>query len=311
MEQLGATWNQKLEKEARDCETRERVERERAILLSAAQVQSTPAPTNPRGDGRVTMLTIERVSTVALTHTWKQLADIFGDIQAKAPGQMFSATFMPVEGDSNAFSRDWVLGGSPDCRTDFEILASIAARKLGYMPREGATDYWLDLIREWMQDRGLDKDKNVAFRANTSPGQALDILEIAAMSARFCTNLMVRGTPESAVASPLTDSDSRLGLAPSTAERPTRLTGKVKTPTANERNRRRIIFSVLLKNVKGLKYCKALDDQKLAIPQEWSQDNCPNTYSGAYRAGQPWRKRIQDEKSRYRKKRDQTPVGQR
>jgi len=41
MGQLSATWIQKLENETRDCETRERVERERAALLPSTQVPST------------------------------------------------------------------------------------------------------------------------------------------------------------------------------------------------------------------------------------------------------------------------------
>jgi hypothetical protein len=43
MDQLSATWNQKLERETRDCETRERVERERAVLLPPPQTPTSTA----------------------------------------------------------------------------------------------------------------------------------------------------------------------------------------------------------------------------------------------------------------------------
>lgn len=58
MGQLTATWNQRLEKETRDCETRERVERQRAALLPSTQVTSTshseyrPQESQERKQGR-------------------------------------------------------------------------------------------------------------------------------------------------------------------------------------------------------------------------------------------------------------------
>jgi hypothetical protein len=50
MDQLRATWNQTLEREARDSDTRERVARERAVLLPRPQVQSAPAVANRQGN---------------------------------------------------------------------------------------------------------------------------------------------------------------------------------------------------------------------------------------------------------------------
>jgi hypothetical protein len=64
-----------------------------------------------------------------------------------------------------------------------------------------------------------------------------------------------------------------------------------------------IIFGVLQCPLEGLEYCAALDKRKLPIPQAWSSDGCPDTYTRAYRMpGAPWRKRIQDEKYRYQTK---------
>jgi hypothetical protein len=81
--------------------------------------------------------------------------------------------------------------------------------------------------------------------------------------------------------------------------------------TKSETNRRAVIFGAIQAKDIGLKYCKTLVGQKLAVPEDWIQDGCPKTYTDAYRAGQPWRKRIQDEKSRYKKKYDETPAAER
>lgn len=80
--------------------------------------------------------------------------------------------------------------------------------------------------------------------------------------------------------------------------------------TVYEKQRRKVIFGAIQARDKGPKYCKTLDGRKLAIPAEWIQDGCPNTYADAYKRGQPWRKRIQDEKSRYKKKYDETSAAE-
>ena len=244
-------------------------------------------------------LTPEQLSGVGTTPTWAELAEKFQPIHAKAPGQTFSATFMPPEDKSGSLCGDWILGANPDCRMDFEIVASIAARKLGCTSSEGAREYWLNCVREWMQQNGLDKDKRVAFLDTTG---ILRIDKIAMESARFCTYLMARGTPESAIAPSKTESSPRPGIAIVPANRPNRSTRKAKMPTLHESKRRGIIQGATQANDKGLKYCKTVDERKLAIPADWLQGGCPKTYTEAYRVGQPWRKRIQDEKYRNRKK---------
>jgi len=107
-----------------------------------------------------------------------------------------------------------------------------------------------------------------------------------------------------------TDCDSQR-IEPAHATATTRPKSTAKALTVHEQMRRRVIFAAISMNDEGLKYCKTLDEQKLAIPADWSQKGCPKTYTDAYRTGQPWQKRIQDEKSRYKKKYDQTPVAER
>jgi hypothetical protein len=71
-----------------------------------------------------------------------------------------------------------------------------------------------------------------------------------------------------------------------------------------ELKRRGVIFGALEAGFKGMAYCKSLDERQLPLPSSCSE--CPsNTYAKAY-SEQPWQKRIQDEKHRYRIKYDAT-----
>jgi hypothetical protein len=108
--------------------------------------------------------------------------------------------------------------------------------------------------------------------------------------------------------SPENDSQ-RISLTYSAAS--THPKGKAKAISAFEKKRRSVIFGAIQAKAEGPKYCKILYGRKLAIPADWIQDGCPKNYADAYKAGQPWQKRIQDEKSRYKKKYDETPKAER
>jgi len=56
-----------------------------------------------------------------------------------------------------------------------------------------------------------------------------------------------------------------------------------------------VIFAAILMELKGMKYCSFL--QKQGIKPKWS-DPGPATYPMSYQAGEPWRKKVQDEKTR-------------
>lgn len=56
-----------------------------------------------------------------------------------------------------------------------------------------------------------------------------------------------------------------------------------------------VIFAAILMELKGMKYCAFL--QKQGIKPKWS-DPGPATYPLGYQAGEPWRKKVQDEKTR-------------
>jgi hypothetical protein len=65
------------------------------------------------------------------------------------------------------------------------------------------------------------------------------------------------------------------------------------------RRRDAVIFAALVMNLKGMKYCLFLKDH--GVKPRWS-DPAPSTYPSGYQAGQPWRKKIQDEKTRARQR---------
>ncbi len=110
-------------------------------------------------------MTLEQVSAIALTFTWRELEDRFRDLQAKTKGDRFSATFIRTEWDSGAITEDWIVGGSPGSRKVLEHLASIAVRKLGLCThRRGGPHTENELgLREWVGEEGMDKDKDFAW----------------------------------------------------------------------------------------------------------------------------------------------------
>jgi hypothetical protein len=88
------------------------------------------------------------------------------------------------------------------------------------------------------------------------------------------------------------------------------------SPQAKKRPRRstardRVIFGAIQAGMKGPHYCAELDERKLPIPAAWIEEGCPSTYQEAYRRGQPWRKRIQNEKHKSQEKYDKLSPAQR
>jgi hypothetical protein len=60
-----------------------------------------------------------------------------------------------------------------------------------------------------------------------------------------------------------------------------------------------VLFAGILKELEGEKYCVFLDNHKLK--PKWA-DSGPGTYRASYLAGDPWRKRTQDEKTRAKRR---------
>ena len=69
------------------------------------------------------------------------------------------------------------------------------------------------------------------------------------------------------------------------------------TKKTNARPSRRdsTVFAAIILELKGMRYCSFLKDH--GVKPKWSEP-CPSNYCAGYHAGNPWRKKIQDEKSR-------------
>lgn len=151
----------------------------------------------------------EKARNLSSDFTWKELESRFREIQGKITlHESFYALFERWEWHSGAINEDWELrGNNLACQKDFEISAAIAARKLGYAPNDHAQKHWLGLVRDWMQETGLDKDRQNARRylssgteGNTShEAQSLEIYRPAEISALYCGKLLALGTPESTI----------------------------------------------------------------------------------------------------------------
>ena len=321
---LRAKWNTKLEIATRDNEYQQQ------LLRPERQQQESkltaPLPTNAASDlqRRPTNVAAEMTShsssalmptvqirSIASSFNWKELENRFREIQTRPSArERFRAEFTRTEWDSGSITEEWTMRGNAVCRTEFERLASIAARKLAYEASEDALKYWLGRVREWLCRTGLDKDSDMAW-CPTGSGHIkesfyttshLNTERIAEMSAMFCVELMAHGAPECAILPPQLEGrgdKSRLGRA-------TKKTAQSKT----QLRKTSVIFGAIQSGLKALKYCAVLDERRVRLPIHWIEGECPSTYVQAYKEAK-WRKRIQDEKSRYREQYEMTPVHER
>ena len=67
-------------------------------------------------------------------------------------------------------------------------------------------------------------------------------------------------------------------------------------------SRERRICTVIRQGARGLQYCRELDRAGVKPRRSGTWRACPGTYPAAYQAGEPWRHRIQDEKSKVRRR---------
>lgn len=330
MGKLRAKWNTKLEIAARDNDYQQ--QRIRTRELQRARTPTSLVPTsapidvrrpsetvageeNPQSHSKT--LTSEQGGAAALNFHWKELEIRFRDIQARPSAQQrVSAEFTRTVWASGSTTEEWRTRGNSVCRVEFERLASIAARKLGYLPSEGAGDHWLDLVREWVQETGMDKDATVAWCPDGSGFESglayttktLWTERIAELSAMFCMELMARGTPELAI-SP-TSERSGIAIGQLEPRKGTRKVHKTKTELVSELHRKGVIFGAIQAGQTGKEYCAALDARKIRLPNRWKEDGSPATYSLAYK-DKVLRKRIQDEKCRYRVQFERTSAPER
>jgi hypothetical protein len=94
------------------------------------------------------------------------------------------------------------------------------------------------------------------------------------------------------IATPPTGQHRESMVSPSDAKK------RTKGLTAREK----AIWNIIQRGVKGPQYCRELDSAGIAPLRRDIWKDCPRKYESAYLQGEPWRHRIQDEKSRVRRK---------
>jgi hypothetical protein len=65
------------------------------------------------------------------------------------------------------------------------------------------------------------------------------------------------------------------------------------------------MFAAILMELQGMKYCSFLD--KHNVKPRWLEDQVPASYPKGYQIGSPWRKKIQDEKTRAKQRMSNYP----
>jgi hypothetical protein len=318
MSRLRAKWNTILEVATRDAENQERLKREQAIEQEARTIREIrersffaqafgPRQLSAAGSGHTL------AGTLSLPFTWGELEIRFQRLQAKTtPKLNVYAVVTRTTWHSGSINEQWSIGGNLVLQKEFENLGSIAARKLGYAPGNSACKNWLGRLREWMQQTGLDKNNGLAWRPSGSVNhdgtigvtQSLYSEKIAELSAKFCLHLMAGGAPESTGS--LSQEHSKILDGKSETRRPVRKTQRSKRHS----HRTAVIFGAIQADLRGKKYCAALDVRKLWPPEAWREGGCPSSYARAY-LDEKWRKRIQDEKCRYREQYEKTSARER
>jgi hypothetical protein len=86
---------------------------------------------------------------------------------------------------------------------------------------------------------------------------------------------------------------------------------KPKPLSVAARKKRKVIFGAIQCCLEGPEYCHELESKDVPIRTEWIAEGCPPTYGAAYKAAPTWRKRIQDEKYRFKREYDATSADKR
>jgi hypothetical protein len=78
--------------------------------------------------------------------------------------------------------------------------------------------------------------------------------------------------------------------------------GSKSPPTVQLSDRERNLWKVIQRGTAGRRYCRELDNAQIAPPRKGVWRDGPRKYLAAYGMGKPWRHRIEDEKSKVRRK---------
>lgn len=218
---------------------------------------------------------------------WRVLRAAFSRIARKTPR-------VPLWAIEDPATHAWKYnGGDRSLLYDFRIQAITAGITLGCPKDNGAVDFWLDQLYDWLAK--ADRNRAVV-RSASMPGAApssrnpdeLKVTEgkkvrvirrVNEESAAFCADLQAQAL------------ERGMRQAPSRAE---------ESPQLSDRENR--IWTVICQKARGRQYCRELDNAGVATPRSGVWQEGPRKYVAAYDLKEPWRHRIQDEKSKIRHK---------
>jgi hypothetical protein len=197
--------------------------------------------------------------------------------------------FLYALNDGDAWT---VGGGTKNSKKQFEWLAERAALRLGVPPGGDQLFFWLDRLKKESPrykrldgtiDRRkseLDSDEMCSLERDFSHSEGGIIELLCKASAEYCIRCSTQ--------------------APATASGPTPPNLK---PVLTKREEK--IWGVIQANSKGAQYCRELHNANLKPRRSWIEQGCPGTYPAAAN-DRKWLQRIQDEKSKVRRKAELT-----
>jgi hypothetical protein len=192
-------------------------------------------------------------------------------------------------------------GPDEHLRAQVELLATRAGKKLGCPGEVSPLKFWL-----WNLFLHLRKTKSKHLFAPTHQVQIGDnprsdllkplagltfyrdggtITNVCVASAIFCSRLETKAV------------ETSVSAQKKLHERTTSTPATIKL---TERDKK--ILEVIQRGSKGPAYCRELDNAHIGPRREGAWKGAPSTYAAAYRVGEPWRHRIQDEKSKINRK---------
>jgi hypothetical protein len=189
-------------------------------------------------------------------------------------------------------SSRWRFGGgaTEDFRERVCTLAVEASIAIGSPKGADREDFWLHRLYLHLRETKstyLFEQNILQSSEENFPKYGGGIRHVCKASVSFCSQLE-RKARETSASGPV--------VAPGAADR---TAGKQEEPLTDHEQK---LWSVIQRGLKGPTYCREVHNAGARPRKEWISDGCPGTYPGAYLQGQPWTKRIQDEKSKVRHK---------
>ena len=176
---------------------------------------------------------------------------------------------------------EWLVyrGIHENFKARFDLAAARAGSFLGGNDGVTPRDRWLDSLFIYLKEK-----KSSHLQAATTSGGM--IIKLCEASATYCAKLETDAIEANSNSARVTSSIRRPSITP-----------RKWKPSSRER----IIMGAIQAKLTGLKYCKELDRKSVLTPATWRECGCPKAYSEAY-MNSKWTHRIQDEKSRLKKK---------